>query len=167
MCEQKTVTQVQSNTRIMSEAVEWLWEFKRKLNSTIAPKELFDQGNRRNSTTLQSLQAIFQHFFFNMSFPSFFQVLETISSWKVRQVITMAILDYEWTPHSLKCTLFRVDTITRSYVTVRWINLRSQITSTSFSNATRTNKIIHLFVIAHLTHLQLLQKCLLPFVSFL
>ena len=58
MCEQKTVTQVQSNTRIMSEAVEWLWEFKRKLDSIIAPKELFDQGNRRNSTT-QSLQAIF------------------------------------------------------------------------------------------------------------
>ena len=97
---------------------------KRKLDSTTAPKELFDQGNRRNSTTLQSLQAIFQHFFFNMSFPSFFQVLETISSRKVRQVITMAILDYEWTPHSLKCTLFRVDTITQSYVTVRWIKLR-------------------------------------------
>ena len=95
MCEQKTVTQVELNTRIMSEAVEWLWEFKRKLDSTIAPTELFDHGNRRNSTTLQSLQAIFQHFFFNMSFPSFFQVLETISSRKVRQVITMAILDYE------------------------------------------------------------------------
>ena len=59
MCEQKTVTQVELNTRIMSEAVEWLWEFKRKLDSKIAPKELFDQGNRRNSTTLQSLQAIF------------------------------------------------------------------------------------------------------------
>lgn len=28
----------------MSEAVEWLWEFKRKLDSIIAPKELFDQG---------------------------------------------------------------------------------------------------------------------------
>ena len=59
MCEQKTVTQVELNTRIMSEAVEWLWEFKRKLDPTIAPTELFDQGNRRNSTTLQSLQATF------------------------------------------------------------------------------------------------------------
>ena len=59
MCEQKTVTQVELNTRIMGEAVEWLWEFKRKLDSTTAPKELFDQGNRRNSTTLQSLQATF------------------------------------------------------------------------------------------------------------
>ena len=59
MCEEKTVTQVESNTRILSEAVEWLWEFKRKLDSTIAPTELFDHGNRRNSTTLQSLQATF------------------------------------------------------------------------------------------------------------
>ena len=95
MCEQKTVTQVESNTRIMSGAKEWLWEFKRKLYSTIAPTKLFDQGNKINSTTLQSLQAAFQHFFLNLSFPSFFQVLETISSRKVRQVTTMAILDYE------------------------------------------------------------------------
>ena len=59
MCEEKTVTQVESNTRIMSGAVEWLWEFKRKLDPTIAPTELFDHGNRRNSTTLKSLQATF------------------------------------------------------------------------------------------------------------
>ena len=59
MCEQKTVTQVESNTRIMSGAVEWLWEFKRKLDSIIAPKERLTRGNNRNSTTLQSLQAIF------------------------------------------------------------------------------------------------------------
>ena len=57
MCEQKTVTQVELNTRIMSGAKEWLWEFKKKLDST--PTELFDNGNRRNSTTLQSLQARF------------------------------------------------------------------------------------------------------------
>ena len=59
MCEQKTVTLVELNTRIMSGAKEWLWEFKRKLDSTIAPTELFDHGNWRNSTTLQSLQATF------------------------------------------------------------------------------------------------------------
>ena len=59
MCEQKTVTQVQSNTRIMSGAVEWLWEFKRKLDFTIAPTKLLDLGNKINSTTLQSLQATF------------------------------------------------------------------------------------------------------------
>ena len=59
MCEQKTVTQVELNTRIMSGAKEWLWEFKKKLDSTIAPTELVDNGNRRNSTTLQSLQARF------------------------------------------------------------------------------------------------------------
>ena len=40
MCEQKTVTQVELNTRIMSGAKEWLWEFKKKLDSTIAPTEL-------------------------------------------------------------------------------------------------------------------------------
>ena len=47
-CEQKTVTQVESNIRIMSGAVEWLWEFKRKLDSTITPT-----GGKINSAQLQ------------------------------------------------------------------------------------------------------------------
>ena len=43
----------------------------------------------------KSLQTVFEHFFLNLSFPSFFQVLETMSSKEVRQVATMAILDHE------------------------------------------------------------------------